>query len=58
MQTLLNPNVSANSLNSNVRQSGAGEVALVFLHYFGGSSRSWDEVTARLPDFRCRAPDL
>ncbi len=51
-------NVSANGLNFNVRESGAGEVALVFLHYFGGSSRSWDEVTARLPDFRCITPDL
>jgi 3-oxoadipate enol-lactonase len=58
MQTLLNPNVSANGLNFNVRERGAGEVALVFLHYFGGSSRSWDEVTARLPDFRCLMPDL
>ncbi len=47
-----------NGTTLHVRESGAGEVALVFLHYFGGSSRSWDEVTARLPDFRCIAPDL
>lgn len=31
---------------------------LVFLHHYGGSSRSWREVIARLPDCECFAPDL
>ncbi len=33
--------------------------ALLFLHYFGGSSRSWIEVIDRLAcDYTCVAPDL
>ncbi len=33
--------------------------ALVFLHHFGGSSRTWGPVTDRLADrHRCVAPDL
>lgn len=33
--------------------------SLVFLHYFGGSSKSWTEVIERLAkDFHCVAPDL
>lgn len=32
---------------------------LVFLHYFGGSSRTWSEVIARLSSrYACLAPDL
>lgn len=31
--------------------------ALVFLHHYGGSSRSWREVIARLPGCVCFAPD-
>ncbi len=32
---------------------------LIFLHYFGGSSKSWTEVIERLAkDFHCVAPDL
>ncbi len=32
---------------------------LVFLHYFGGSSRSWSEVIVLLAgEYRCVAPDL
>lgn len=43
----------------NVSTSGNGEPPLLFLHYFGGSSRSWSEVVALLqPDFRCIAPDF
>lgn len=38
---------------------GEGEIALVFLHYFGGSSRAWAGVIAGLADtYRCIAPDL
>ena len=50
--------ISANNTLLNVDESGAGEPAFVFLHYFGGSHRSWSEVTAHLPGFRCIAPDL
>ena len=31
-----------------VRQQGGGEPALVFLHYWGGSSRTWDTVVSEL----------
>jgi pimeloyl-ACP methyl ester carboxylesterase len=38
---------------------GMGEPILVFLHYFGGSSRTWGPVMSLLSDeFRCLAPDL
>lgn len=36
----------------------ATEPAVIFLHHFGGSSRTWDDVIARLPGVRCIAPDL
>lgn len=40
-------------------EQGTGDVALVFLHYFGGSARAWAEVINRLADdYRCVAPDL
>ena len=36
-----------------------GETALVFLHHFGGSGRTWSQVIARLENnFCCIAPDL
>lgn len=39
--------------------TGPGEKALVFLHYFGGSSRTWQTVINLLAaDFRCIALDL
>ena len=42
----------------NVRDQGRGEPALLFLHYWGGSSRTWDLVIERLKtDFRCVAYD-
>ena len=31
-----------------VREQGDGELALVFLHYWGGSSRTWDAVASEL----------
>lgn len=38
---------------------GRGAPTLVFLHYFAGSSASWDGVIDRLsPRWRCLAPDL
>jgi 3-oxoadipate enol-lactonase len=33
-----------------VRERGGGTPALLFLHYYGGTSRTWDGVTARLSD--------
>lgn len=41
-----------------VTESGAGEPALVFLHYWGGSSRTWQGVIDRLAGkARCLALD-
>ncbi|SMF20217.1 Pimeloyl-ACP methyl ester carboxylesterase [Azospirillum oryzae] len=38
---------------------GRGETALVFLHYWGGSARTWRHVVARLKDrARCVSLDL
>lgn len=45
--------LAANGINLHVEQRGAGSPALVFLHYWGGSSRTWRHVVDRLaPDFR------
>lgn len=55
----MNHTIAVNRVQLNVRERGAGDRTLVFLHFFGGSSRSWLEVIARLEsDFRCIAPDL
>ena len=46
-------------INLHYRERGTGDTALIFLHYFGGSSRSWHEVVNALSDkYRCIAPDL
>ncbi len=37
-------------LSLNVEKSGSGEPALVFLHYWGGTSRTWNTVAAALKD--------
>ncbi len=37
-----------------VKEAGLDGPALVFLHYWGGSARTWDAVAARLPARRCR----
>ena len=48
----------------NVFEAGAenynkSRPSLVFLHYFGGSSKAWTEVIEKLAgDFHCVAPDL
>jgi pimeloyl-ACP methyl ester carboxylesterase len=45
--------ITANFIKLHVEQQGAGAPALVFLHYWGGSSRTWRHVVQRLaPDFR------
>jgi pimeloyl-ACP methyl ester carboxylesterase len=47
-----------NGIQLNVRDEGRGEPSLLFLHYWGGSSRTWDPVINRLKtDFRCIAYD-
>jgi pimeloyl-ACP methyl ester carboxylesterase len=50
---------TVNGITLNVREQGEGEPALVFLHYFGGSSRAWSQVINQCAgDYRCIAPDL
>lgn len=53
--------IDSNGVLIHVRERGVGHAglpALVFLHYWGGSSRTWDEVIAALPDgYRTIAPD-
>jgi pimeloyl-ACP methyl ester carboxylesterase len=45
--------LAANGIDLQVEQRGAGSPALVFLHYWGGSSRTWRHVVDRLvTDFR------
>lgn len=45
--------LNANGMALQVEQRGAGSPALVFLHYWGGSSRSWRHIADRLvADFR------
>jgi pimeloyl-ACP methyl ester carboxylesterase len=48
----------SNGIGLHVEQRGAGTPALVFLHYWGGSSRSWRHVVDLLaPEFRTVAID-
>ncbi|HBW7323383.1 alpha/beta fold hydrolase [Pantoea sp. JZ29] len=42
--------INVNNTGINVQLQGSGELALVFLHYYGGSSRTWESVTGHLPD--------
>lgn len=45
--------INANGIELHVEQRGAGAPALVFLHYWGGSSRTWRHVVEALaPEFR------
>ena len=45
--------IDSNGIALHVEDRGAGDPSLVFLHYYGGSSRTWKQVTARLgPTFR------
>ncbi len=49
----------ATSIQLHVESQGNGPLTLVFLHYFGGSARSWDGVIKVLSKkYRCLAPDL
>jgi pimeloyl-ACP methyl ester carboxylesterase len=50
--------IQSNGVAIHVEQSGRGELALVFLHYYGGSSRTWDAVVRQLADaYRIVATD-
>jgi pimeloyl-ACP methyl ester carboxylesterase len=41
--------IASNGTRINVEEQGSGDFALVFLHYWGGSSRTWGKVIAALP---------
>lgn len=50
--------IESNGTRIHVRQRGSSELALVFLHYYGGSSRTWDGVASELADrYRIVATD-
>jgi pimeloyl-ACP methyl ester carboxylesterase len=50
--------IASNGIMLHVEDEGAGSPALVFLHYWGGSSRTWRHVVSALaPDFRTIAID-
>jgi pimeloyl-ACP methyl ester carboxylesterase len=42
--------IGTNGIQINVQDRGHSEPSLVFLHYWGGSSRTWEEVIAQLVD--------
>ncbi|MDF7660726.1 alpha/beta hydrolase [Erwiniaceae bacterium L1_54_6] len=42
--------INVDGTGINVQQQGCGELALVFLHYYGGSSRTWTGIINHLPD--------
>jgi pimeloyl-ACP methyl ester carboxylesterase len=41
--------IASNGICIKVEEQGSGDLALVFLHYWGGSSRTWHKVIAALP---------
>jgi pimeloyl-ACP methyl ester carboxylesterase len=41
--------IASNGIRIHVEEQGSGDPALVFLHYYGGSSRTWGKVIAALP---------
>lgn len=41
--------IASNGIRIHVEEQGSGNPALVFLHYYGGSSRTWAKVIAALP---------
>jgi pimeloyl-ACP methyl ester carboxylesterase len=59
MNTITNETLQANGLSFNVRESGNKDPALVFLHYWGGTGRTWDLVVSQLSEaHRCVAIDM
>jgi len=52
-------NTILNVFEAGVENYNKSRSSLVFLHYFGGSSRAWTEVVEKLAaDYHCVAPDL
>jgi pimeloyl-ACP methyl ester carboxylesterase len=50
--------IASNGIHLHVADQGNGTPAIVFLHYWGGSSRTWNNVIAALPKaYRTVAPD-
>jgi 3-oxoadipate enol-lactonase len=50
--------IKAGDLTFNVSDTGSGDPTLVFLHYWGGSARTWRAVTSQFSgEFRCVAYD-
>lgn len=50
--------IQTRSTRIHVNEQGRGDPALVFLHYWGGSSRTWDIVAGKLSDeYRAIATD-
>lgn len=50
--------IDTNGVRIHVEEQGSGALALVFLHYYGGSSRTWDAVAGELSKrFRTVATD-
>jgi pimeloyl-ACP methyl ester carboxylesterase len=50
--------LTSNGISIHAEVQGDGDLTLVFLHYYGGSSRTWKYVTAKLaPDLRTVAID-
>ncbi len=43
--------IQSNGINIHVEEHGSGSLALVFLHYWGGSTRTWKYVTEALSEF-------
>src|SRR5580692_10486950 len=57
--SFLRRNLTVNGLGFNIRDIGSKEPALVFIHYWGGTGRTWDLVARPLSErHRCVAPDL
>ena len=51
--------IRVNEIGINVAETGDGDPALVFLHYWGGSNRTWDPTIERLSQaHRCVAIDF
>ena len=41
--------IASNGIQLHVEEQGSGDLALIFLHYWGGTSRTWRKVMAALP---------
>ncbi len=55
---MIDSRIDTGAAKLHVQQAGAGAPALVFLHYWGGSARTWHPVIARLaPSAHCVAID-